>query len=134
MKNPTYVLVVQHDPTHREHTRGLLEQAGHHVTAVPAGPAALQLAAKAERPYDAIVVDLALPAMSGLELAHRLHSLPGGAGAPVIGIAATEVPVARRATFDRWFAACLSEPLSRTALLETVAAAVRPAGAQARAV
>lgn len=133
MKSQRYILVVQSDPTHREQTRGLLEQAAHHVTAAADGPAALGLALKAGRPYDAVVVDLALPGMSGLELAHRLRSLPGGAATPIVCITAQELDERRRATFDRWFSACLTEPVSRTQLLETVAGLLRAAEAQPRA-
>ena len=134
MKATRYVLVVQHDATHLEATRHLLEGAGHHVTAAPDGPAAIALAMKAARPYDAVVVDLALPGMSGLELAHRLRAVPGGAPTPVVAIATGEVAGRRRATFDRWFAACLAEPVPRTLLLETLAAVMRPADDQRQAV
>lgn len=121
MKQPRYILVVQGDPAHREDTRLLLEQVGHHVTTAPDGAAALRLGAKAARPYDAIVIDLALPGMSGLEVAHRIGTTPGGAGAPLVGVAPGEITGRRRAALDRWFMACLSEPVSRGRLLETLA-------------
>ena len=134
MKNPRYVLVVQRDPAHHEHTRGLLEQAGYHVTTAEDGPAALALAARAERPYDVVVVDLALPGMAGLEVAHRLRATRGGAGAPLICIAPSDVSGRRLTTLRRWFAACLSEPLSRSQLMETVAGVMASPDARSRAV
>lgn len=134
MKHPRYILVVQHDPTGREETRGQLEQVGHHVTSAADGAAALALAAKAGRPYDAIVIDLALPGMSGLELAHRMGATRGGAGAPLLCIAPGELTGRRRSALERWFAACLSEPCSRGQLIETLAGVMGRAEARPRAV
>lgn len=129
MKHPRYILVAQQPPTRREETRQVLEAAGYHVTVAADGPAAAALAAKAGRPYDAVVLDLALGGMSGLELAHRLRATPGGADAPLICVVPTDVDGRRREAFGRWFAACLVEPVARGTLVEAVARAI--AGPQA---
>ncbi len=121
MKQNRYILLVQRDPSQREATRSLLEQAGHHVTSAADGVAALALAAKAARPYDAAVIDLSLPGLSGLEVAHRIRATPGGAGAPLVCVAPGDLEGRQRAAFERWFTACVAEPVARTRLLETLA-------------
>ena len=130
MKQPRYILVAQRDASRREETRQVLEAAGYHVTVAADGPAAAALAAKAGRPYDAVVLDLALGGMSGLELAHRLRATPGGAGAPLIGVVPSDVEGRRREAFGRWFTICLVEPVARGTLVEALARAID--GPQAR--
>jgi CheY-like chemotaxis protein len=132
LKTTRYILTVQADPNDRELARQLLEQSGHHVTACADGPAAVALCARAERPYDAIVIDLVLPGMSGLEVAHLVSATPGGAGAPILGLAASELTERRREALGRWFAACLVAPLARQPLQETVAGLLASDGARQR--
>lgn len=132
MKHLRYVLVAQREAARREETRQVLEAAGYHVTTAADGPAAATLAARAGRPYDAVVLDLALGEMSGLELAHRLRATPGGADAPLICVVPCDVEGRRREAFARWFAACLVEPVARGTLVEALARAIAGRGPQAR--
>ena len=69
----------------------VLEQWGVQVTEASAGPQALaavaELAAAGQR-FDAVLMDLQMPGMSGYETTLALRATPGGAGLPVIALTA----------------------------------------------
>lgn len=67
------VLVVEDDPRLAEMLSEYLGQAGFRITVAPAGAAALrQLAAEAS--YDAVVLDLMLPDMDGLDVCREIRA------------------------------------------------------------
>lgn len=68
---PLRVLVVEDDDDNRELLAELLRLEGHAVEAVPDAERAMALAAA--RPFDALVADVGLPGMDGLELARELR-------------------------------------------------------------
>src|SRR6185436_11122516 len=65
------VLVVDDDVAVARVMSALLEQAGHRVEVSSSGEAALAILA--ERPFDVVVTDQAMPGMDGLELLTRVH-------------------------------------------------------------
>ncbi len=69
---PARVLVVDDDPEVRHVTASFLAGFGYHETEACDGPAALDLLAK-ER-FDLVVADLAMPGMSGVELASEVRA------------------------------------------------------------
>jgi CheY-like chemotaxis protein len=71
------VLVVDDDAGNRETLTELLALSGHEVRAADSGKAALGEMERAGA-IDAALIDLAMPDMDGLELAHRLHELSPG--------------------------------------------------------
>ncbi|MFW5877175.1 MAG: response regulator [Myxococcota bacterium] len=75
-------LVIEDSESSRGMIRMLLERRGHVVTAV--GDAESGLAAHEAAPFDLLVVDWFLPAMSGLELCRRVRALPGGDEAVIL--------------------------------------------------
>jgi CheY-like chemotaxis protein len=75
MERPLRVLVVDDCADTRDSLRILLRLWGHDTAEAADGPAALELAA-AFRPAAALL-DLAMPGMSGYEVAVRLRRLPG---------------------------------------------------------
>jgi signal transduction histidine kinase/CheY-like chemotaxis protein len=65
----------------------LLRRAGHMVDTVVSGEEAI--AAVSRRPYDAVLMDVHMPGMSGIDAARQIRMLPGVAGAvPVIALTA----------------------------------------------
>jgi signal transduction histidine kinase/ActR/RegA family two-component response regulator len=88
-------------------TLGLLLECGGHTVAVAHNPNdALVLAAAGV--YDACLLDIGLPGMSGYELARRLHLLPGARAALMVAITgygqhAAEHQDAAAAGFDHYF-------------------------------
>jgi CheY-like chemotaxis protein len=76
------LLVVEDVAVEREAIVSLIGNGDLHVTAVASGEEALDLLRS--RPFDAIVLDLRLPGMSGLDLLRALQSDPNLAALPVI--------------------------------------------------
>lgn len=70
-----HILVVDDDAGNRETLTELLGLSGHDVQAADSGRAALAAVGAATRPFDVALLDLAMPDMSGVELAARLRTL-----------------------------------------------------------
>lgn len=75
-----YILVVEDEPSLRRQLRERIEREGHTAKASGDGDEGLYLAA--EFPFDAAVVDLGLPGLSGLEIIRRLRA--GGSRLPIL--------------------------------------------------
>src|SRR5690606_28417325 len=99
----------------------LLQKAGHRVTVADGGERALDLLADAD--YDAVVVDLHMPGVSGLDLLRQLRTMQAGAGAPtpVIMLSADVTPEAIQRCTQAGAHAFLSKPVSAARLLDVLA-------------
>lgn len=91
MEGRARILVVDDDPGVRASLDRALRLEGYEVTAVGDGPSALR--ELATRPPDAVILDLGLPGMDGLEVCRRLRA--AGDDTPVL------VVTARDAVHDR---------------------------------
>ncbi len=69
---PLNLLLVDDEPQMLRTSKMMLEVEGHRVTAVPSGAAALD--ALAARRFDAVLTDLGMPEMNGLQLAERIRA------------------------------------------------------------
>ena len=67
------VLVVEDDRAFRHAISTFLRDAGHQITEVSDGPAAL--AALADHPFDVVLLDIGLPGISGLDVLAQLQSV-----------------------------------------------------------
>jgi DNA-binding response OmpR family regulator len=76
------VLIADDDPDIRDLVAFKLEQAGHDVTTVDNGLAALSAAQ--ERPPDLVVLDVMMPGMSGIDVCRQLRGEPATAALPII--------------------------------------------------
>ncbi len=81
------VLLADDDVVSTEVSRFLLEDANLVVDA--AGDGALAVQRAAERQYDAILMDLQMPRLNGLEATRRIRVLPGYADTPIIALTAS---------------------------------------------
>src|SRR4029079_10073971 len=77
------ILLVDDDPTIRALARALLEENGYHVTEVEDGSAAIEYFA-AGHESGLVVLDLDMPALSGLEVLGQLRGNAATAGVPVV--------------------------------------------------
>jgi CheY-like chemotaxis protein len=84
------VLVVEDEPAVRTALRVLLEQEGYRVAETEVGEEALPLARRL-RP-DVVLLDLVLPAMSGLDTVRVLKECSETAGIPVIATSGLRLP------------------------------------------
>ncbi|WP_421996167.1 ATP-binding protein [Roseococcus sp.] len=114
------LLVVDDIAVNRTLARVMLEQAGHQVTLASDGSEAL--ATVQEQIFDAVLMDVQMPVMDGLEAARRIRQLPGEARrVPIIALTASamtdQVEACRAAGMD----AHLAKPINRTEMLAAVA-------------
>ncbi len=80
------VLLVEADPVLRDLVRLALRRFGYGVCTAGDSATALRLAG--ETSPDAVVLDLFLPGMGGLDLLRRLKEMPTAAATPVVAISA----------------------------------------------
>lgn len=124
------LLVVDDNEAKRYVIATWLRRAGHTVTEVATGQAALSAAPAA----DLILLDVNLPDMSGFEVSRLIKSDPRTEAIPVIQVSATAVDVASRAHgLTQGADAYLVEPAEPAELLATVTAALRYSRARQRA-
>lgn len=76
------VLLAEDSPTVAARARRLLEAAGYQVVQVGDGAQAWKLAC--EQPFDAVVSDIEMPFMDGLELTRRLRGLASYSDVPIL--------------------------------------------------
>jgi len=114
------VLLVEDNVLNRELAEALLREAGAEVDTAGTGEEALDRAREA--PYDAVLMDLHLPGMDGLETARRLGAL--GLGLPILAM--TAEAGARERCLEAGMAACLPKPLEARNLVGALALRARP--------
>ena len=127
---PGSVLLVDDDEAKRYVLATWLRRAGHHVTEVATGGAALDIVGG----FELVVLDVNLPDMSGFDVCRQIKSDPRTAAIPVIQVSATAVEVKDRAQgLNQGADAYLVEPTEPEELLATVAATLRYHRARLRA-
>ena len=109
--------------------RGLVEE-GHAVDVARTGDDALWMAGAAE--YDAIVLDLMLPGVDGLEVCRRVRE--SGVWAPVLMLTARDAVADRVAGLDAGADDYLAKPFSFAELVARIRALVRRGGSERPAV
>ena len=117
---PLSLLCAEDNPYGRVVMNTILSELGHRVDFVESGEAAVKAAAGGG--YDALLMDIALPGLDGLEATRRIRALPGKAGlVPVIGISgrdeAGSEAAARAAGMNFYFA----KPVSPSRLAAALA-------------
>lgn len=113
-----HALLVEDHEVSRMVARGYLERLG--VTATEAANGGAAIAAAQAAAFDAILMDLDLPDITGAEAARQIRALPLHAATPIIAVSAHLSTTLRRETEAFGFAAILSKPLSPNALTEVL--------------
>ena len=117
---PRTLLVVEDEPSIAELVRLTLEEAGHRVTVVGDGRAALRRLA--ETPYDLVVSDVMLPLLDGAALARAMRADPALRAIPLILMSADHLAPDGAAPH----AAFLRKPFDLEELLATVGRLLGP--------
>ncbi|MBC9175359.1 ATP-binding protein [Pseudoroseomonas ludipueritiae] len=117
---PLRVLVVDDVAANRLVARAMLTSAGHHVTLVEDGSAAL--AAVQAEDFDLVLMDLQMPVMDGLEATRQIRKLaPPQSQVPIVAVTASVLPEQVEACKAAGMDAHLSKPIDRESLLRMVA-------------
>ena len=117
------LLCAEDNPYARVVINTVLGELGHRVDFVETGEAAVD--AVAARYYDAVLMDVTLSGLDGLEATRRIRALPGRAGCmPVIGISATGDAQAEARAREAGMNAYLMKPVTPARLAETLATVV----------
>jgi len=115
------VLIADDYEANRMVLQRLLQKAGHRVTSVDGGEHVLE--AMAGTDYDAVIVDLHMPDVSGLDLLRQLKVMQAGGGTrtPVIILSADVTPESIQRCEQAGAYAFLSKPVAAGRLLDTLA-------------
>ncbi|MBK1658991.1 PAS-domain containing protein, partial [Paracraurococcus ruber] len=125
------ILVADDVPANLAVARALLESAGHRVTCVADGQQAVQAVqdAAADRPFDAVLMDVMMPGTDGLEATRRIRELPGPAArTPILAVTAGAFPEDVAACRAAGMDSHLAKPIEREALIAALARLAGPAG------
>lgn len=118
------VLLVEDQAINREVATRMLARAGVHCASAPSGAHALGLACGQR--FDAVLMDLNMHGVDGLETSRRLQALPGFAPTPIIALSAEVAPGTRARCAAAGIVDFLSKPIDRDALYACLARWCRP--------
>ncbi|WP_353859746.1 response regulator [Azospirillum formosense] len=83
------LLVVDDSPTNRLLTAALMRKAGFTVDTADGGAEAVATVAAVETPYDAVLMDVAMPEVDGIAATRAIRAMTGPrAGVPIIAVTA----------------------------------------------
>jgi CheY-like chemotaxis protein len=119
------VLCVEDNPYGRVVLNTILTELGHRADFVTTGEAAVEAVARGR--YDAVLMDVTLPGIDGLEATRRIRAFGSSAGrVPIVGISGRghtgEEAAGRAAGMDGY----LSKPLSPSALTQVLGSLAAP--------
>ncbi|MFC3549539.1 ATP-binding protein [Lysobacter cavernae] len=115
------ILVADDHAANRMVLQRLLQKAGHRVVCVDGGEDVLNALAATD--YDAVIADLHMPDVSGLDLLKQLRVMEAGGGrrTPVLILSADVTPESIQACQQAGARAFLAKPVSTVRLLDTLA-------------
>ncbi|MET4727720.1 two-component system sensor histidine kinase RpfC [Lysobacter enzymogenes] len=115
------VLVADDHSANRMVLQRLLQKAGHRAVCVEGGEEVLNALAVSD--YDAVIADLHMPDISGLDLLRELRVMEAGAGrrTPVVVLSADVTPDSIQACQQAGARAFLAKPVSTVRLLDILA-------------
>ncbi len=114
-----HVLVVDDSEISRDVTAGLLRAAGLQVSEANSGEAAVECAR--EGSFDAVIMDLRMAGISGLDAARQIRALPGRpARTPIVLLSAKLPEDAHTAWQTAGIDTCLEKPCDQRRLLQAI--------------
>lgn len=114
------VLVVEDNAGARAFLKVALQTLGHNAHLAVSGDEAV--AAVSARAFDLVLMDIAMPAVNGLEAARRIRALPvAHASLPIAALTAASTPELREQIAEAGMDAYLRKPIDVVQLAETIA-------------
>ncbi len=123
---PLRVLLAEDNPVNQRVTKTVLEQAGHQVTVVESGDAAVEQVSKVT--FDVVLMDVQMPGMDGLEATWVIRSREndGARRTPIIALTAYALPEDRKRCLDVGMDGYLSKPLDAFELIRALNEVAKP--------
>jgi len=122
---PAHVLVVEDDPINQKVADTLLRAMGLGVAVVGDGKLAVEAVLGGQRAFDAVLMDVDMPEMGGLEATRLIRERIGGDRLPIIGLTALtrdeDVRACREAGMDE----VITKPIDAFALHQTLKSRLR---------
>lgn len=113
------ILCAEDNPYGRVVMNTILKALGHRVDFVESGEAAVK--AVASGGYDAVLMDVALPDIDGLEATRRIRALSGDAAkVPIVGLSGRDGPDDEKAARDAGMSFYLTKPVSPSKLADVL--------------
>ncbi|EIC19378.1 PAS domain S-box protein [Thiorhodovibrio frisius] len=122
------ILLVEDNPTNQLVACDLLEKMGLVVTLANNGREAVEQAAA--RRFDAILMDLQMPEMDGLEATRRIRALPQGPDVPIIAMTAAAMTADREASQSAGMNDFLAKPIDIAELTTALLRWISPLAAE----
>lgn len=113
-----HVLIVDDNETNRRLLSALLESFGVTCDQAESGSQAIEMVKAAS--FDAVLLDLHMPGMSGLNVSGKLKEIRPGEGLPMIAVTAAMESIGDKRLRDAGFLEVLSKPLSAVHLFEAL--------------
>lgn len=123
-----HLLVVEDEPSNREIAEVILASHGIMVTCVTNGEEALRLCIDEQQPFDAILMDVLMPVMDGLEATRRLRAHPQTKDIPIICVSAKASGFDQSAGLEAGCATYVRKPYKRKELLQALSETLLAAG------
>ena len=118
------VLIVEDNPMNVVPLKDYLEANGYAVQVANDGKQALRLADA--NAYHAILMDLQMPEMDGLEATRRIRAIPQHAATPIIALTSFATPGDRERCMDAGMTNYMPKPISFRALGELLQSVLKP--------
>ena len=118
------ILLVDDEPINREITMLMLEDVGLTVETAEDGIDAVEKAARQR--FDAILMDMQMPRMDGLEATGRIRAQPGGKTVPIIAVTANAFAEDRVRCLAAGMNEALAKPVDPEALYRTLVVWLSP--------
>ena len=120
------VLLAEDNEINQQVARELLADAGIAVDVVGNGREAVAKLIDDPGRYDAVLMDIQMPEMDGIEATRRIRARAGFSGLPIIAMTAHVLDQERGPCFDAGMNDHIAKPVDPARLLETLARWIRP--------